>query len=663
MLLAMSINQASDGSAGGRVGCRMALPGKESSVKKEMTKAKTKKRKEIPPKTPAYSILSNVLYFHRYLYREFPKTAAYHAVEVLGRILLPFFGILMPGIVVSAVEGGKLLRGLVLIGSAGLVILLCNSGVNWVSYRVYFWENTFRQVLLSDAVLKETICPYMYVEYGDEKKIIKRAYQCMEGGDGAVSYRMLDYPHELIINTACFFLYSTVLGTLKPWLVAILVLLSFANYGILRLRNRWQLAMRDEFAQSDREISYLKRASQDTEMAKDVRIFAMYDWLMEFRKKIFGKRIKLERRCNRKMIAADCMQFLLNILRNGFAYGYLIYSCLQGNISVAGFLVYFGAITGFSGFITGIVNFYSDLKLANADASCLRRLLELPEIREDGRSAFQGEVPEVLYRQPAEIEFQDVSFSYGEQKVYEHFNLKIHPGEKIALLGVNGAGKTTLVKLLCGLYEPDEGKILINGVDISALPRKALYSLFSVVFQEATVFPYPMGSNISMKRLEDTDDRKVWEALRKAGLEELFREKGIRPDSCMTKTAFEDGVELSGGQRQRFLLARALYKDGNILILDEPTSALDPIAESEVYQEYVNISRGRTSLFISHRLASTKFSDRILFLENGKVAEEGTHEELMKLGGSYAHMFEIQSRYYTELGESGEDSSAALGQE
>ena len=166
-----------------------------------------------------------------------------------------------------------------------------------------------------------------------------------------------------------------------------------------------------------------------------------------------------------------------------------------------------------------------------------------------------------------------------------------------------------------------------------------------------------------MKRLEDTDDRKVWEALRKAGLEELFREKGIRPDSCMTKTAFEDGVELSGGQRQRFLLARALYKDGNILILDEPTSALDPIAESEVYQEYVNISRGRTSLFISHRLASTKFSDRILFLENGKVAEEGTHEELMKLGGSYAHMFEIQSRYYTELGESGEDSSAALGQE
>ncbi len=588
-----------------------------------------------------YSIFSNVLYFHRYLYREYPKVAAYHAVMVAGRILFLFFGILMPGIVVSAVEGGDLYRGLMMTGLSGGAILLCNAMVQWASSRTYYWESTFREPLLSDAVLKETEGPYQYVEYGEEKKIIKRAYQSMWLGDGAVSYRMLSYPRDLIVNVACFCLYSTVLGVLKPWLVALLLLLSFANYGILRLRNAWQLAMRDRFAQSDREIGYLNQAARDTEMAKDVRIFAMGDCLMEFRKKVFGERLRLERRNNRKMIAADYMQLLLNVIRNGFAYGYLIYSCLQGDISVAGFLVYFGAITGFSGFVTGIVNTCSDLKLANADASCLRHLLELPGIYEE------GEAPEALYRQPAEIVFRDVGFSYGKQKVYEHFNLKIRPGEKVALLGVNGAGKTTLVKLLCGLYKPDEGQILINGVDISTLPRKALYSLYSVVFQEAAIFPYPMGSNISMKTPEETDETRVWEALRKAGLEELFRQKGIRTDSYMTKVAFEDGVELSGGQKQRFLLARALYRDGNILILDEPTAALDPIAESEIYQEYADISRGKTSLFISHRLASTKFSDRILFLENGKVAEEGTHEELMALGGSYAHMFEIQSRYYS----------------
>ena len=216
----------------------------------------------------------------------------------------------------------------------------------------------------------------------------------------------------------------------------------------------------------------------------------------------------------------------------------------------------------------------------------------------------------------------------------------------MAFLGIDGAGKTTLIKLLCGLYEPDQGQILINGVDISTVPKRALYDLFSVVFQEATIFPYPVGCNLSMKRLKDTDEERAWNVLGRAGLGELFREKGIGMDSYMTKDVFSDGVELSGGQRQRFLLARALYKDGHILILDEPTSALDPIAESQIYQEYVNISGGRTSLFVSHRLASTRFSDRILFLEKGRVIEEGTHEELMARGGSYAHMFEVQAHYY-----------------
>ncbi len=599
-----------------------------------------KKAKTASGGKPGHSVLSNVLYFQKYLYREFPIMAVYNMVIVVGRCLAPLLAILVPGILLAMVERGELLWGLLAIGLMGAAMIACDALTQGLSMKRYFYENVFRSILLSDAVLKQTRCLYKYVEYGEEKKITKRAYQSMDRGDGSVTYRMLDYPWDLLVNVIVFCLYSTALYTLKPWVVAVLLLFSLANYGISQMRNKWQLALRDSFAQSNKEIQYLNRAFRDSGIAKDIRIFAMNDWLMAFRSKVFRERVHLEKKNNRKLFLAECLSLLLTVLRNGLAYGYLLYSCFQGEVAIAAFPVYFGAITGFSGFVTGIAKSYSDLRLANADAECFRQHMELPEIKEGGK------VPEALLRQPVGIEFRDVSFSFGEKKVYDHFNLKIDPGEKVALLGINGAGKTTLIKLLCGLYEPDQGNILINGVDIATVPKRALYDLFSVVFQEATIFPYPMGCNLSMKRLQDTDEERAWNALERAGLKGLLQERGAKMDSFMTKQAFSDGVELSGGQRQRFLLARALYKDGHILILDEPTSALDPIAESEIYQEYVNISNGRTSVFVSHRLASTRFSDRILFLEKGRVVEEGTHEELMERGGSYAHMFQVQAHYY-----------------
>ncbi len=591
---------------------------------------------------PHYSILSNILYFHKYAYREYPRLAFYHLTLIVCNSMLPFFMLIIPGILLEMVVQGNLWKGLGVIAAAGLPMILSRSLLSQFTWKAYFWENTLRTVMLGDAILKGMKCLYKYVEYGEEKKISKRAYQSMTAGDAAISYQMLGLPRQLLINIICFILYSTVLSILNPWLVALMIVLSLLNYAILKLRNKWELALKEEFAQSNREINYLNKTFQDPHMSKDIRIFSMNNWLMQFRHMMFQKRVKLEKKNNRKRILTDFLQQILSFLRNGFAYGYLISAVLQGELSASSFLVYFGAITGFSSFVTGIVNLYSSLKAQNIEASYYRAHMELPEINNSGM------VPQEVFRQPAEIEFRDVSFSYGNQKVYEHFNLFIHPGEKVALLGVNGAGKTTLVKLLCGLYEPDEGKIFINGVDTSTLPKRTLYDLFSIVFQESTILPYPVGCNLSFKRLSETDEERAWTALREAGLEKTLREKGVGLDTFMTKAAFDDGLTLSGGQTQRFLLARALYKNGNILILDEPTSALDPIAESEIYEEYVNISKGRTSLFISHRLASTKFSDRILYLENGKIIEEGTHEELIALGGSYAHMYKIQSHYYTE---------------
>ncbi|MDE6674117.1 MAG: ATP-binding cassette domain-containing protein, partial [Acetatifactor sp.] len=172
------------------------------------------------------------------------------------------------------------------------------------------------------------------------------------------------------------------------------------------------------------------------------------------------------------------------------------------------------------------------------------------------------------------------------------------------------------------------------------------YQLLSVVFQEQLVLPITIAENLSLRRREKTDDKKAWDALEKAGLSETFERQKLTLDTFMTKTISRKGIELSGGQQQRLMLARALYKDAPLLVLDEPTAALDPIAENEVYESYLRHSRGKTAVFISHRLASTRFSDRIILLDHGRIQEEGTHEQLMALGGAYAHMYQVQSSYY-----------------
>ena len=270
------------------------------------------------------------------------------------------------------------------------------------------------------------------------------------------------------------------------------------------------------------------------------------------------------------------------------------------------------------------------------------------------------------------IEFNQVSFSYGEFKVFDNFSLHIHKGEKIALVGINGSGKTTLVKMLCGLYEVEAGSILYNGENINVFNKNSYYELFSILFQDIQALPFSIAENIACTQKEFTksisskilnkgfkdldmgesnqvyDESKIITSIKKAGLWDKISslDKGIH--TTINKVLDPDGMELSGGQTQRLMLARSLYKDAPVLILDEPTSALDPIAESELYEEYASLCEGKTSIFISHRLSSTRFCDRILFLEEGKIVEEGTHDELMSLHGKYANMYEIQAHYYQQ---------------
>ena len=332
-------------------------------------------------------------------------------------------------------------------------------------------------------------------------------------------------------------------------------------------------------------------------------------------------------------------------MRNGAAYAYLIWLTLTQGLSVAQFLLYFGAATGFAQWVGGILEKFAKLRKQCLDISTVREFLEYPE-----PFRFEDGTPlEKRLDIPYELRLEHVSYRYpgAEKNTIDGMDLTIHPGENLAIVGLNGAGKTTLVKLLCGFLDPTEGRVLLNGQDIRQYDRRDYYKLFAAVFQDFSVLSATMAENVAQTRT-GIDEARVRVCLEQAGLTEKVRSLPKGLETQVGRDVYEDGIELSGGQTQRLMLARALYKNAPVLVLDEPTAALDPIAEDDIYQKYNEMTKGRTSLFISHRLASTRFCDRILYLKDGRVAEEGTHEQLMKQGGGYAQLFEVQSQYYRE---------------
>lgn len=309
----------------------------------------------------------------------------------------------------------------------------------------------------------------------------------------------------------------------------------------------------------------------------------------------------------------------------------------------ADFVFYFGVIGGFSGWLNGIVGDFNRLYSFNLGISELREYFDYPDKANHSTGI-------ALPNDTFSIEFKNVSYQYpgSDTNTIENLNFKIEKGEKIAIVGINGAGKTTIVKLICGLYTPKSGEILINSQPLNDYNREEYYKLFSVVFQDIFMLPLSIAKNISSSTEEETDRQKVQNAINLAGLSSKIDSLPNGINTRLIKSVFEDAVDLSGGEMQKLALARALYKNGKALILDEPTAALDPIAESNIYTEYDRMTVGHTSIFISHRLASTRFCNRIFFLEDGKIIECGNHNELMSQKGKYFEMFDIQSHYYKD---------------
>ena len=329
------------------------------------------------------------------------------------------------------------------------------------------------------------------------------------------------------------------------------------------------------------------------------------------------------------------------LLRDGLVYLILIWLTLKGDITIGSFALYAAAVNGLGEWLAQITTGVGAFRESDNNVTDFRQFLSLP----DGKIGSEEKLE--LSGAPS-IELDNVSFSYdGKNDVLDNVSLKVKPGEKIAMVGSNGAGKTTLIKLLCGLLHPSAGQILIDGIPISSVAWEDCSKAISAVFQESVLLPVSIKRNIVMND-KKVDEERLARIVTLVGLEDKIASLEMGLETPLVRHITENGTEFSGGEVQKLLLARAIYKESPVLILDEPTAAMDPIAEQNVYLQYNELSKNKTAFFISHRLSSTRFCDRIILIDGGKIREAGTHDELMDKGGLYHDMYMIQSRYYQE---------------
>lgn len=406
----------------------------------------------------------------------------------------------------------------------------------------------------------------------------------------------------------------------------------------------------DKISPIFRKTNYMERCTQDFDYAKDIRLFSMKDWLLKKQREIMDEHEKKTNISRNLWLRHTCIYSTTNIIASGVMYYILITQVLHSDIGIGDFTLYIGLCGAFSAALSDFYWYLTDMQNASRQTDDFRTAMDF-DMEE------RGEFPDIkTLAAPYTFEFKNVSYRYegAEDYAVKNLNLTFPAGQKLAIVGLNGAGKTTFIKLLLRLYDVTEGEILINGVNVKKFRKVDYYRLFSPVFQNVELFAFPMSENVSMKSPEKTDRLRAKESLVKAGLGEKLTSLKNGSETELLKVLHEDGVDLSGGERQKLALARALYKDAPVIVLDEPTAALDALAEYELYQNFDSIISGKSAIYISHRLSSTRFCDAIAMFVAGRLVEYGTHDELLNRGGEYAKMFEVQAQYYESSDEKSE---------
>ncbi|EJT6153255.1 ABC transporter ATP-binding protein [Clostridium perfringens] len=589
------------------------------------------------------TLLSNLKYIMGYAWSQDKVLFAQCGVYTILASIAPFIGIFLPKFLIDELLGQRRIE-IILMTLIGFFLLssVVNYSIAWLrcaySPRVTKIRTDYI-TMISDKIMKMDFKNTEDPEVLNKIKSVMNAVMSNNTGVEGVYHTLLG----LFGRLTAFVGYISIVLFLSPWILLFLIINVLISYALTMRVKKYEYSQKEKAADKDRRTFYVFDTMYDFAYGKDIRIYDLKNILIDKFKKFRGERIDISNDVQEKQLKVKIVDVILLVIRECVVYGYLIYNVLFTGMGIGDFTMYFSTINGFGDWMKGILDDLANIKAQNMYLDDMREFLEI-------KSENKEKTKDIPIDSSYEIEFKNVSFKYPktDKYIYKNLSLKIKKGQRLAIVGINGAGKTTFVKLLCRLYEPTSGEILINGVNIQSFSKEEYYKILSVVFQDIKTFAFTVAENVSLENLEEVDREKVLHCIEKAGVGDKINslQKGI--DTSLLKILDGEGVELSGGENQKLALARALYKNGKIVILDEPTSALDAVAEYNIYKGFDELIGDKTAIYISHRLASTKFCDVIAFFENGEIVEYGTHEELLKKNGKYSDMFNIQAQYYKE---------------
>ena len=591
------------------------------------------KNNDIPYKTK----IKNILYVIRFLYKINRKLYFIRIPVMLLQTLTTITSVFFVKEILNGIVQDKpmltILMYAAFLAIANLILSLTNQVISIIDTQEVEKTNHKIKLMLGEAF---SSMPYYIIENPQVRDFMS----ALSSSNSFLT--IIEYFTGLINAIINVCTYIAIVLTLHPLIVVLILTTVVFQIIVYKCKRNREFKWRGAQLPIIRKFNYFFNILSDPRSGKEIRVNQLKTYFVNKGKAEYEDNCipiikKNAKESNLLYYSVEIMQ----LLQKGVVYALLGHKVIYGGLLIGDFSAYFSSIVLLTDSLSGLVGCFSNLLTCGFFANQFRLCMEYVKVKKTSAEN-NISIPDKV-----SLEFDDVSFKYPNNDMYvlKNVSFKLNPGETLSIVGINGSGKSTIVKLICRFYEPTSGKIKINGIPINEIDPFVFHKYISAVFQDYKLFSFSVEENIAMND-KKTDQKEIYNCIVSVGLSEKIQGLPNKIQTYIYKDFDESGIEFSGGECQKTVIARSIYKKAPLMILDEPTASLDPIAEYELYKMFYDITKDKTAIYISHRLSSTKYTDKIIVLADGKVTEMGNHEELMSCNGLYKKMFDTQAQYY-----------------